>query len=95
MPGPFELAWATKVQGASADGYAFARSGGCIYVREKFSTGQTALQRPFTIIHEYGRVFLYKDLPADTGEAQKDNINTWDTIIRSLVSDYDRIKALP
>jgi hypothetical protein len=85
-----------------ADENAPTEGGGVAYVEEKGGPinlrkaffNEDAEQQPYTIIHEYGRVYLWDKLSATPeNRAIKGDIGNWDDAIRFLGQNYEKIIA--
>jgi len=71
--------------------------GGKIHLRDMFFQEPFPAawhDRSYVLTHEYGRVYLWDDLPqsADFSGTPQD-IDNWDNIVRILARDYDDIKS--
>jgi hypothetical protein len=67
--------------------------GGKIYLQKAFFDQLSDKERQNTLIHEYGRVYLWDNLPNDTGlnPADKKDVSNWDAAVLALSSAYERV----
>jgi RHS repeat-associated protein len=71
------------------DTVAYAPKGGPINLCPVFWDKKT--DKVGTIIHEFGRVFLWDELP-DDGNFKVTDIRVWDSLVDKLCSNYDGVK---
>ena len=73
-------------------GKAYAGKGGPIYIREAFFKELSPKEQRTVIVHEYGRIYLWDELPNDNSRSSdKRDILNWDSIILQLNMDYEKI----